>query len=161
MQPLLSYFGAERQGALLLLVIGVASVAAATAMLATRASPYAGAGFPFAALGLLAVGIGSGVWARTEHQVAFLEVQMRHAPAEAMRSEIPRMERVRRSFFFAKIFEVALVIAGIAVAYLYHDRRFALAFGGGLVAQAAFLLVFDLIADRRAAHYLDHLRRCC
>jgi hypothetical protein len=158
MQPLFSYFDAEKQGAMLLLVIGIASVALATAVLAWRGA-YAGAGVPFVALGVLAVGIGSGVWARTDHQVALLGAQMREAPAEALRTELPRMQRVRRTFLMAQIFEIALLVAGVAVAYLYRDRQFGFAFGVGLIAQAAFLLVFDLIADRRAAHYLTYLKQ--
>ena len=131
MQPMLSYFDAEKQGAMLLLVIGIASVVVATALLTMRGT-YAGAGVPFVALGVLAVGIGAGVWARTDHQVALLGVQMREAPAEALRTELPRMERVRRSFLIAQIFEITLLIGGLVVAYLYRDRQFGFAFGVGL-----------------------------
>ena len=158
MQPMLSYFDAEKQGAMLLLVIGVASVAVATALLVMRGA-YAGAGVPFVALGVLAIGIGAGVWARTDHQVALLRVQMDQARAEALHAEVPRMERVHRSFLMAQIFEVVLLAAGIALAYLYRDRQFGFALGVGLIAQSAFLLVFDLIADRRAAHYLSYLKQ--
>jgi hypothetical protein len=158
MQPVSNYFDAEKQGAMLLLVIGVVSVTVGTVLLAARHS-FAGAGVPFIALGLLAVGIGSGVWARTDHQVRLLGVQMREAPAVALRTEVPRMQRVRRSFLAAQIFEMTLLVAGVAVAYLYRNHEFGFAFGVGLIAQSAFLLLFDLIADRRAAHYLLYLRQ--
>jgi hypothetical protein len=69
------------------------------------------------------------------------------------------MQRVRRSFLAAQIFEMALLVAGVAVAYLYRNREFGFAFGVGLIAQSAFLLLFDLIAHRRAAHYLLYLRQ--
>ena len=156
MQPMLAYFAAEKQGAMLLLVVGAISVCAATSLFFSR-GPYMGAAVPFVALGLLAVGIGAAVWARTDHQVAWLTDKVKESPAAAAHLEVPRMQRVRRSFLTAQMFELVLIAAGTLMTLRYASGTFRFAFGAGLVAQGAFLLVFDLIAAARANRYLAFL----
>lgn len=153
MQPLLAYFAAEKRGAMVLLAGGVIGVGVAAAMMMVP-NAFAGAGIPLVALGLLAVGIGSGVWARTDHQVTWLADQLQRSAVAAAAIEVPRMERVRRSFRIAFAFEVLVIAAGVGLSAAFRSNPLLFSAGLGCIVAGMLLLVFDLVADRRAARYL-------
>lgn len=159
MRPLLEYFAAEKQGAMVLLVGGVIGVGAATALTMMRSS-YAGAAIPLVALGLLAVGIGAGIWGRTDHQVLWLTDQIRSTAVTAVPAEVSRMQRVRRSLQMALVFEGFVIAAGVVLALASRSTPHVFAAGLGCIGAGALLLTFDLIADRRAALYLAHMVSC-
>lgn len=157
MQPLLAYFAAEKRGGMLLLVGGVIGISVATALMMAHHA-YAGAAIPLVALGLLAVGIGAGIWGRTDHQVTWLADLFQRCPATAAATELPRMERVRRSFRIALTFEVVVIAAGAGLSSALRSNLLLFSSGLGCIVAGTLLLVFDLIADRRAARYLAHAR---
>jgi hypothetical protein len=51
-----------------------------------------------------------------------------------------------------------VLVAGIALAMGWRGNAFAFSAGLACIGAASFLLVFDLIADQRAAVYLEALR---
>ncbi len=64
-----------------------------------------------------------------------------------------------RNFSIVKIVEIAIFAPGVALTYGFPRSDFAFAAGVGCVLQSAFLLVFDLIAERRGELYVEALRR--
>jgi hypothetical protein len=155
-EAIMSYFMAEKYGAMILLIVGLATLGAAIAVVTARSS-YRGMALPLVLFALIELGIGGVVWARTDGQVASILGEFSRAPAEMARSEISRMGPVMRNFEIVKIVEIAVFALGVALAYARRRNDFAFAAGVGCVLQASLLLVFDLIAARRAEVYVEAL----
>jgi hypothetical protein len=153
---LISYFSAEKRGAFLLFGLALAGLAAAFALVMLESS-YQAAAWPLGGVALAELGIAFGLVIRTEKQIAMLLEQLRHSPLAMAHSELARMRRVMRTFMVALLAELAVLFAGMAVvvAGVGPDAWFAAALG--CLLQAGVLLVFDLFARRRAAHYMKVL----
>jgi hypothetical protein len=150
---LLVYFAAEKQGALLLVGIGVAAWVLA-ASLWLSGSPLRATAWPLAAVGLAQIVFGVGLLLRTDPQVARLLEGLRSRPRATVALELARMQRVNRSFAVLEAVETAVLLAGLSMALALRTRHPAWsAVGMGLVLQAAVTLVFDLFADHRALVY--------
>jgi hypothetical protein len=156
-EQLVAYFAGEKQGAIILLIAGVIALTTAIVLVVNR-SPYVGMAIPLVLLGLAEVAIGGLLWARTDAQVATLLAELAMAPSAMARAELARMEPIMRTFGVIKITEMLVLTAGILATYAFPRSDFAFSVGAGCVAQASLLLVFDLFAERRAAHYVDLLR---
>jgi hypothetical protein len=156
-EAILSYFTAEKYGAMILVVAGVAALGAALALVATR-SGYRGMALPLALLALVELGIGGVVWARTDRQAATLLEELAREPAAMARGELSRMGPVMRNFEIVKVVEIVIFAVGVALAYAGRRNDFVFAAGVGCVLQASLLLVFDFIAARRAEAYVEVLR---
>ncbi|MGH8528309.1 MAG: hypothetical protein ACRETN_00485 [Nevskiales bacterium] len=156
-EQLIAYFTGEKQGGVILIVAGILALAAAIALLTARSS-YRGMAPPLALLGLLELALGVLLLARVDARVAGLLDLLARAPVELVQAELARMEQVMRSFSLLKIVELLVFAGGVAATYLFRRSDFIFAAGIGCIAQAAFLLMFDLFAERRAAEYLEALR---
>jgi hypothetical protein len=152
-----AYFAGEKRGAIILLISGVIALITAIVLVVYR-SAYVGMAVPLVVLGLAEVAIGGLLWSRTDAQVATLLAELAMAPSGMARSELARMEPVMRTFGVIKLTELLVLAAGILATYAFPKSDFAFSVGVGCVAQASLLLVFDLFAERRAAHYVELLR---
>lgn len=155
---LIRYFAAEKQEGLLFVAVGVAALVV-SAFLLRGGGPYRGMALPLAAVALIQLGVGGGVWLRTDRQVADLSARLDRESAAYRVAETARMEKVMSGFRLYKAVEIALLAAGIGLALLFPSRDVLYSAGIGLVAQAALMLVLDLFAERRAREYLDALAR--
>lgn len=153
-----TYFDGEKLGGALIAAVGLASIAWAgwTRMAATD---LRGMFWPMLLLGLLQVGIGVGLHARTGPQVTVLERQLAAAPTDFYAAETPRMDRVQRNFGVIEVVEVVLLVVGIALGLAMKGRLTPWGVGLALVLHAAFLFAFDLTAERRGKLYLDALQQ--
>lgn len=156
-EEIIAYFLAEKRWAVILLGVGIVALAAAIALIATKSS-YRGMAIPLAFVALGELIIGGVLVARTDGQLASLLDQFARAPAGMADAELNRMGPVIRNFEIVKIVELLVFAAGVILAYAAKRSDFAFAIGVGLVAQASLLLVFDLIAARRAERYVELLR---
>ena len=113
---------------------------------------------PLAILGLVELIIGGVLLTRTDGQLAAVLNQFALAPADMAHSELARMAPVMRTFAIVLVGEIVVLTGGLVLTYTAGRSDFLYALGVGLVAQAGLLLVFDLFAVRRAAHYVELLR---
>jgi hypothetical protein len=72
--------------------------------------------------------------------------------------ELARMGPVMRNFAIVIVVELAVLAGGVVLALAFRSD-FAFAAGIGCIAQASFLLIFDLFAQRRGQQYVDTLRQ--
>ena len=156
-EQLVAYFAAEKNGAVILVVVGIIALATAIALMATK-SNYRGMALPLVLLAIIELVIGGVLLARTDGQVAALLDQLAPAPADMVRAELARMAPVMRNFQIVKIIELVVLAGGIILIFAARDSDFAFAAGIGCIAQAGVLLIFDSFAERRAAHYVEMLR---
>ncbi len=153
---LTTYFDGEKSAGLVL--VGMGAIACAWAVVVRRGlSDAAGMFWPVVIIGALQLAIGVGLAARTPSQVAGLRAQMASAPSEMVAAEASRMQKVQRNFVIIEMVELALLVAGVALALGFKGTPYRSEVGMGLALQAAVMLVFDLLAERRGALYLAAL----
>ena len=156
-EEIVAYFLAEKRAAMILLAVGSVALAAAIALIAAKSS-YRAMAWPLALIAIGELMIGSVLVARTDGQLAALLDQFAKAPAGMAHAELNRMGRVTRNFEVVKVIELLVFAGGVFVAYRSRSSDFGFAIGVGLIAQSSLLLVFDLIAARRAERYVELLR---
>jgi len=155
---IVGYFAAEKSESVLFVAAGALAVAASIWLWA-GASAHRGMAFPLAAVALIQLAVGASVYLRTDGQVAALAAELERDPAAAAGRELARMERVNANFQIYKYVEIALLAGGIALSFAAGRRELWFGVACGLIAQASLMLLFDLFAERRAALYVEALRR--
>jgi membrane protein CcdC involved in cytochrome C biogenesis len=152
-----SYFVAEKVEGLIGTVVGVLAIALSVTLW-VKASPYRGMAFPLVLVGLLQIGVFGSVYLRTDRQVAELSAQLEASPATFKVAEIPRMETVMKNFRTYKLVEIAILLAGIVMTFVWKDRDMLYSAGVGCILQGSLMLVADLLAEHRGEVYLKAVR---
>ena len=155
--PLTDYFAGEKQAAVLCLVLGALALAF-SGWLWREHGPFRAMAAPLVLVGLVQLGIGVGLLARTDKQVAALRAALQREPAAARAAELGRMDRVNANFRMVEIVEAVLIVAALVMVFAFRGRPAVLAVGLGLLVQAAVMLAFDAFAELRAHAYTDWLR---
>jgi hypothetical protein len=156
MEPLLRYFDGEKQAGSLAILLGALSIAFA-GWLFRGASPFRAMLVPLVIFGLIQVGVGIGLHARTPAQVAALEAGLRGDFTKERAGEIERMRRVQRNFGTLKIAWIVILMAGVSLVMGMARRPVAVGVGMALAIHAAVMLAFDVFAERRGSAYLEYL----
>jgi hypothetical protein len=152
-EHLIPYFAAEKQESLLFMLAGVAAVGVSIWLFVTG-SRYKGMAYPLIAVAAIQFVVGGTVYFRTDSQVAALQARFQQAPAEFKAEETQRMDVVVKNFKIYKWIEIALLAAGIALAFALRGKDLWYAVGLGLIIQSSLMLVLDLFAEKRAGDYL-------
>lgn len=155
---IINYFKAEKRESLLFMAVGFVAITASVFLWRTG-SPWRGMAFPLIAIALIQIVVGSTVYFRTDAQVLGLHTQLAAAPAAYRAVELPRMETVRRSFNLYKGIEITLLVLGIVGYFYFRERQTLFAASNGLMLQSALMLALDMVSERRADIYMDHIRR--
>jgi hypothetical protein len=157
------YFAAEKNGALLLMSIGLFAVLFGLWTMLQKKEPdrrrIKAMGLTVMAVGLLELGVGGAVYFRTDAQVERLTRQLKSDPSGFALAEMKRIERVNRSFRMLGRIEIALMIGGALLFGVGLARRNLVlqGVGLGLAIQAAIALGFDSLAAQRALDYFRQL----
>jgi hypothetical protein len=149
----MTYFDGEKNAGLLLIAIGAIGIAAAVLFF----QPRWGLRSLAITLGLLAlaeIALGAGLYLRTDSQVSGLTAQLASDRPRFDSEERARMLRVQRNFVIIEYVELAVIAACAVLAITQKHRPVVTGVALGLLINAAFLLAFDLVAERRGAVYL-------
>lgn len=147
------YFDGEKYAGLFLAGAAAAVIVAAVVLL--RASGLRSFAVTLIVLALAEIALGVGLYLKTGPQVGRLASQLGSDTAKFYSDEGQRMARVQRTFIIVESVEVAMIILCAIAAGLLKFRPALTGIALGLLIHAAFLLAFDLIAERRGAVYLD------
>lgn len=150
------YFTAEKNWCLVLAIFGLLALAFCVFLFRTN---FRAAVIPIGLVAFMQLGIGGGVYLRTDKQVDELRSTLERSPRKVQNIELPRMQKVMKSFISIEYIEIALIAAGIGLAFLFKERTGVFAVGLGLILQASLMLLFDLIAENRGAEYVAALKR--
>ena len=107
---------------------------------------------------LIEIAIGIGLYLRTGPQVTNLLAQLGSDSARFFAEEGARMTRVQRTFLIVQYVEVAVIVTASIAAIALKQRLMLSGVALGLLVHAAFLLAFDIVAERRGATYLSEIR---
>jgi len=158
------YFIAEKQESLLFLIVGIAAIMLAIIFfIFIRSNPlfYKGAAIPLLAIGIIQCVVGFAVYARSDKQMNEVAYNIGMEPVSYTRTqELPRMETVMKNFVIYRWVEIALIVTGIVLIFLFRanpDRSFWYGLGITLAIQAFLMLGADFFAERRGGVYTEEL----
>jgi hypothetical protein len=156
------YFAAEKAESVVFILWGVAAVIIGLILLIWfRNSFNKGFVIAFGIVAMLHILVGASVFARADSQRINNVYAMDMDPASLRNEEVPRMEKVIKSFVVLRWTEIALAITAVVLILLFRsapERAFLYGAGVGLFIQAALSLILDFFAEKRAHEYLNGLR---
>lgn len=158
------YFIAEKQESLLFLIIGIITILLALVFwffLKTNPSFFKGAAIPLLAIGLIQSVVGYSVYARTDKQKAEVAYNTGIEPVSFIKQqELPRMKTVMKNFVIYRWVEIAFILTGLVLIFLFRanpGKTFWYGFGITLAIQAAIMLGADYFAEQRGKIYTRNL----
>lgn len=150
-----TYFRAEKAESLLFLLIGLASIVFAVfAWVKWNEHFMKGMAIPLVLIGLIQMTVGGTVFARTDKQVAALHAQVQVDIQGYRAAELPRMEKVVKSFTAIKWMEIAFLLIGTGLLVIAKGNSFWKGVGLGLLLQGAISLTLDVFAEKRGLEYM-------
>lgn len=160
------YFIAEKQESLLFVILGLAAVMLGILFLVfIKSNPvfYKGAAIPLLALGIIQCVAGFTVFSRTDRQMKDVAYNMGMEPKLfANQLELPRMKKVMKSFVIYRWMEIAFIITGLVLIFLFRtnpDRAFWYGLGITFAIQAVLMLGADYFAEKRGGVYTEELKK--
>lgn len=160
------YFTGEKQESLLFLVLGIAAIVLALVFyffIKTNPSFYKGAAVPLLAIGLIQCVVGYTVYSRSDRQMSDVAYHMGMDPVGySKQTELPRMKKIMKSFVVYRWLEIAFIITGLGLLFLFKadmSRSFWYGFGLALAIQAAIMLAADYFAESRGEIYTTELEK--
>ena len=158
------YFTGEKQESLLFLIVGIAAVLLAVVFwFFIKSNPqfFKAAAIPLLAIGLIQVVVGYSVYSRTDKQNADIAYNIGMDPVNYVKqTELPRMKIVMKNFVIYRWVEIAFIITGLVLIFLFRtnvDKTFWYGFGVALAIQAVIMLGADFFAEKRGKIYINHL----
>lgn len=160
------YFIAEKQESLLFLIVGVVAVLlAVVCWFFIKSNPifFKGAVIPLLAIGLIQMVVGYSVYSRTDKQKADIAYNIGMEPVNYVKqTELPRMKTVMKNFVIYRWVEIAFIITGLVLIFLFKsnpDKSFWCGFGIALAIQAIIMLGADYFAEKRGKLYVNELEK--
>lgn len=158
------YFIAEKQESLLFLIVGIVAVLLAVVcwfFIKSNPSFFKGAAIPLLAIGFIQVVVGYTVYSRTDKQKADIAYNIGMEPVNYVKqTEQPRMKTVMTNFVIYRWVEIAFIITGLILIFLFRsnpERSFWYGFGAALAIQAVIMLGADYFAEKRGKVYSAEL----
>jgi len=162
-QAIETYFVAEKQTALLLLLIGVLTLITGIAgWLYCKNQFSKGIAIPCIVVACIQISVGAALASRSYENRVQIVYSLDMNPSYLQQNELPRMQKVLNNFTLYKYVELAACIAGIAfMAYGYFvpAQKWYLGIGVALAVQAVILLSVDFFAQKRAETYTQLLQQ--
>jgi hypothetical protein len=158
MDPVSSYFDAERAESLFFIGVGALALAAcAWVVVARRPAFFKGMALSLAIVALIQLAVGITVFVRSPQDDARVHAALQADRAHIAAVEVPRMQAVVRNFVLYRWIELTLLLVGAVLVARARRGSAVRGAGLGLALQAALMLALDLVAERRAATYLEFL----
>jgi len=160
------YFTGEKQESLLFLIIGIAALLLAVIcwfFIKSNPSFFKGAAIPLLAIGLVQMVVGYTVYARSDKQSRAIAYNIGIEPAAFVKqTELPRMQKLMKNFIIYRWVEIALIVAGVILIFLFRSdatKAFWYGFAIALTIQAALMLAADYFAESRGEVYVNELKK--
>ena len=163
------YFIAEKQAGLIFLSLGIIAIITSVVFIFFFKSNFSrGAAIPLIVFGILQCIVGYTVHTRSDNDRIKVVYAYDMNPTEIKTKELPRMEKVNKSFKIIKWVEIAFIIIGVILIFKFKNNytiedswkgnAFILGIAIALTIQAAILLCTDYFAESRALKYTTSLK---
>ena len=148
------------------LIIGIAAILLAVVFwffIKSNPSFFKGAAIPLLAIGLIQMVVGYSVYSRTDKQKKDIAYNIGIEPVSFVKqTELPRMEKVMTNFVIYRWVEIAFIITGLVLIFLFKsnpDKSFWYGLGIALFIQATIMLGADYFAEKRGKVYTEELQK--
>lgn len=148
------------------LIVGIVAVLLAVVfwfIIKSNPSFFKAAAIPLLVIGLIQIVVGYSVYSRTDKQKANIAYNIGMEPvAYVKQTEQPRMKKVMKNFVIYRWVQIAFIITGLVLIFLFKsnaDKSFWYGFGVALVIQAIIMLGVDFFAERRGKVYINELHK--
>ena len=148
------------------LIVGVVAVLlAVVCWFFIKSNPifFKGAVIPLLAIGLIQMVVGYSVYSRTDKQKADIAYNIGMEPVNYVKqTELPRMKTVMKNFVIYRWVEIAFIITGLVLIFLFKsnpDKSFWYGFGITLAIQAVIMLGADYFAEKSGKIYFYDLEK--
>ena len=160
------YFMEEKQAGLIFLLIGLIALLTSVVFfffIKSNPSFFKGALVPLVAIGLIQGIVGYTVYSRSDKQRKDIAYQMGLEPVPFVKTnELPRMQKVMKSFNILMVVEIVLLVLGIGL-FLYFNKATDKSFWKGLGLTLAIMAllsgVLDFLAEKRGKEYTNQLTK--
>jgi len=156
------YFSAEKTFSGIFMIVAAAAIVLAIVLFfAGKSNAYKGAAVVIVVLSIIQLAASYTVYKRSDGDRKRLTYAYDMNPPLLKNTELPRMEKVEKTFTILLIGEVVLLLAGIGL-FLYFKDNEQLAFWKGLglalAIEAAVMLGADMYAKSNAGTYIKGLK---
>lgn len=152
------YFKGEMWQCAIGILISVVFISVSVYFIMLQKPLLRGLSYSFLPLSMVLLIICIGVVVRTPKDVERLTSWYESSPQKIRTEELPRMERVIKSFAVIKIAEICLFMAGIVVTVFFWKNELVRGIAIGLILEVAVLYLFDTIAEARGKIYVEFLK---
>lgn len=158
MDSILKYFEGERLQCIIGVVISVSCISASVYFLFLNKPVFKGVAFSFLPLSLFLLIICVAVIVRTPKDIERVTTFYEEQPASIQSEELPRMEKVMKSFAIIKKVEIGIFLIGLVLAFIFWNNELIKGIAIGLIIQGFVLYLFDYAAESRGAPYVEFLK---
>jgi uncharacterized membrane protein len=160
MDKVINYFTGEKEESYIFLILGMVGLAMSIYFILVNASSFwRGLAIPFVIVSVLEVIVGVTLIYRSPKDIIRVEHYIKNEKSKIKTVEIPRMEKVMKNFVIFRNTEIALILAGICIYFIFGKFDFWKGLGLGFFIQASVVLTLDYFAEKRGFIYLEHLNK--
>lgn len=156
------YFSAEKSFSGFFMIIAAAAIVLAIILFfAGKSNAFKGAAIVLIIMSIIQLAASYTVYKRSDGDRKRLTYAYDMNPPVLKNTELPRMEKVEKTFTILLIGEVVLLLAGVGLFLYFRDNEqlaFWKGFGLALAIEAAVMLGADLYARGNATKYINGLK---
>lgn len=151
-----SYFNGERIQCIIGLILSLIFIAVSVYFLAQGKAFLKGFAYAAIPLSSLLIIICTAVIVRTPKDIKRV-IAMELSTEQVQQEEIPRMEKVMKSFALIKKVEIGFIVLGIVLMLAFKNNELVRGIALALILEGITLYLFDHIAEARGKIYMEFL----
>lgn len=158
MDSIIAYFNGEKLQCAVGVIVSVVFIAFSIFFIFQQKAFLKGIAYVVIPLSAFLLIICIGVMVRTSKDIDRVTTFKKESPEKIKSEEIPRMEKVMKSFTIIKKVELVIFVIGVILAILFWRHELIRGIAMGLIIMGASLYVFDYIAESRGETYIQCLK---
>lgn len=157
MDNISNYFSGEKTQCTAGILLALLSILLAAYFIYTNNILLKGIAVAFILPSLLLLAICVGIVWRTPNDILRVSSYYKSEPSKLQTEELPRMQKVMKTFPIIKTIEVCIFVAGVLLVLFFGKNNLLAGIGIGLAIQGAALYTFDHFAEARGKVYTYYL----
>ena len=157
MDNIIRYFSGEKLQCSIGILLGIIGLTLSIYFIYLSKPVFKGIAFAFIPLSLLLLSICVGIVIRTPKDIKRVSSYYESEPIRMQTEELPRMEKVMKTFPKIKMVEIGFIIVGILLFLILWRNDLIQGIGLGIIIQGIILYGFDHFAESRGKIYFEFL----
>ncbi len=157
MDNILKYFSGEKLQCSIGILLGILGLVLSIYFIYSNKVFLKGIAFAFVPLSILLLSICIGIVIRTPKDIKRVSTYLESEPNKIQTEELPRMEKVMKTFPIVKMVEIGFIAVGLFLLIVFWKNDLIKGIGLGLIIQGIMLYGFDHFAESRGKIYFEFL----